>query len=157
MTSAAPGRSFLTRNFTRRDGGTSVDSSQDAKGPFGLNTLSDPTGMVVADLVFVHGLGGGSRSTWTKALDPSLYWPQEWLPQDASFKDVRIHSFGYNSNWDKDSTLNIQDFAKSLLGSMQDCPAIPPGTNVSSDPAPTEKPSPQWMTQFRFCSLDQPF
>ncbi len=122
-------RSFLARALSRRERGT--ESSTDAKGPFGLTTLYDPSTSAIADLVFVHGLGGGSRSTWTKSGDRSLYWPQEWLPHDPGFQDVRIHSFGYDSNWDKESTLNVHDFAKSLLGSIQDCPLIPHGSGVS--------------------------
>src|SRR5271168_2179697 len=102
-------RSFLARTLRRR-GTSSTESNEDEKGPYGLNTLFEPLESAIADLVFVHGLGGGSRSTWTKSLDPSLYWPQEWLPQDPGFKDVRIHSFGYNSNWKKESILNIYDF-----------------------------------------------
>lgn len=121
--------SFLDRTFKKRDG-TRADSPDGKKGPLGLNTLFEPQGSVVVDLIFVHGLGGGSRSTWTKSFDSSLFWPQEWLPRDAGFHDVRIHSFGYDSNWGKSSILNIHDFAKSLLGSIQDCPTIPRGTIV---------------------------
>ena len=122
-------RSFLSRTLTRLDNG-GVD---DAKGPYGLNTLFEPAEPAIADLVFVHGLGGGSRSTWTKSNDPSLYWPQQWLPNDYGFRDIRIHSFGYNSNWDKESALNIHDFAKSLLGSIKDCPLIPRGAKVGAN------------------------
>lgn len=122
------GRNFLSRTLTRRDAGD--QSSEDGKGPFGLNTLFDPENPAIADLVFVHGLGGGSKSTWTKSNNPSLYWPKEWLPQDPAFQDVRIHSFGYNSNWTDESILNVHDFAKALLGSIQDCPLIPRNTNV---------------------------
>lgn len=128
--SSTSSRSFLSRTLSRRDGGT--DSSTDARGPFGLNTLYDPSSPAIADLVFVHGLGGGSCSTWTKSGDHSLYWPQEWLPHDPGFQDVRIHSFGYDSDWNKESTLNLHDFAKSLLGSIQDCPLIPHGSDVSN-------------------------
>lgn len=131
MDGSSPNRSFLTRTFARRDDSGNFDSEY-SKGPFGLNTLSEPPEPVVADLVFVHGLGGGSRSTWTKSLDPSLFWPEKWLPQDEGFKDVRIHTFGYNSNWGKESILNIHDFAKALLGSIHDCPAIPQGSKVSA-------------------------
>ncbi|KAI4212781.1 MAG: hypothetical protein LQ351_004483 [Letrouitia transgressa] len=115
-------RSFLSRNLTKRDG--SSESSEEVYGRLGLNMLHEPS-YAIADLIFVHGLGGGSRSTWTKDNNSSLYWPQMWLPNDAAFLDVRIHSFGYNSNWEKESVLNIHDFAKSLLGSIQDCPRIP--------------------------------
>lgn len=125
-------RSIVTRTlaFTRRD--DDRESSADLKGPLGLNTLYQPTNAVTADLIFVHGLGGGSRSTWTKFGDSSLYWPQRWLPLDPGFQDVRIHSFGYDSNWEKESTLNLHDFAKSLLGSIHDCPAISFDSNVRS-------------------------
>lgn len=121
-------RSFLSRTLTRHDPGG--QSSEDGKGPFGLNTLFDPENPAIADLVFVHGLGGGSKSTWTKSNNPSLYWPKEWLPQDPGFQDVRIHSFGYNSNWGDESILNVHDFAKALLGSIQDCPLIPRNTSA---------------------------
>lgn len=122
-TTSSASRSFLTRTLRGRES-VNNESFDSTKGPLGLNTLFEPLGSTVADLVFVHGLGGGSQSTWTKGLNPSLFWPQEWLPHDIGFRDVRIHSFGYNSNWGKESTLNIHDFAKSLLGSIQDCPAI---------------------------------
>lgn len=130
--SSSAGRSFFGRTVARRDGSNGDSFSDDIKGPFGLTTLFSPAESAVADMVFVHGLGGGSRSTWTKSSDPSLFWPQEWLPQDSAFQDVRIHSFGYNSNWDKESTLNVHDFAKSLLGSIQDCPDILRESNVST-------------------------
>lgn len=126
------GRSFLSRRLARN--GSSGEPATDPKGPLGLNTLYEPHEPAVADLVFVHGLGGGSRSTWTKSADPSLYWIQEWLPNDPGFRDVRIHSFGYNSDWDKVSILNLHDFAKSLLGSIQDCPSIPRNSAVSVQP-----------------------
>ena len=120
---SSSGRSFLSRRLTKHQ--TSGDVNSDVKGPLGLTTLYQPQNSTVADLVFVHGLGGGSRSTWTKSGDPPVYWIQEWLPIDPGFQDVRIHSFGYTSDWTKESVLNLHDFAKSLLGSIQDCPSIP--------------------------------
>ncbi|OBT62656.1 hypothetical protein VE03_07482 [Pseudogymnoascus sp. 23342-1-I1] len=117
--------SIFGRTFSKSS--TNGLSLVDKKGPLGLNTLHDPLD-AVADLIFVHGLGGGSQSTWTEsqngALDPALYWPERWLPHEDGFGDVRIHSFGYDSNWAKESTLNIHDFAKSLLVAIMDCPAI---------------------------------
>ena len=127
--SSSPSRSFLSRSLAKREGGD--EAGAESKGPFGLTTLYVPSGSAIVDLIFVHGLGGGSQSTWMKSGDPSLYWPQEWLPCDPGFRDVRIHSFGYDSNWTKESTLNLHDFAKSLLGSIQDCPLIPRVSNVS--------------------------
>lgn len=129
MNSSSPNRSFLTRPFARRNDGDSFET-QYPKGPLGLSTLIEPLGLAVADLVFVHGLGGGSRSTWTKDSDASLFWPQEWLQKDAGFRDVRVHSFGYNSDLEKQSILNIHDFARALLGSRLDCPRIPRDSTV---------------------------
>lgn len=94
----------------------------------GLTTVHKPLGNVVADVVFVHGLNGGSHKTWTKDSDPALFWPQEWLPHDVGFRNVRIHTFGYDSNWDKGSILDIHDFARSLLEWVINCPDIPHGS-----------------------------
>lgn len=119
--------SAFTRRPRRESG---YDNDNDVKGPLGLTTIYDPPLPAIADLIFVHGLAGGSRSTWSKNHDPNLFWPQEWLPRDNKFQDVRIHSFGYNSSWVGESTLSIYDFAKSLLGSIHDCPLIPGDSNV---------------------------
>lgn len=129
--SSSPSRaaSMFSRNLTSRmRRSPSREPSEDVKGPLGLTTLYNPPEPAIAELVFVHGLGGGSRSTWSK--DGESFWPQTWLPKDEAFGDIRIHTFGYNSNWDKASTLNIHDFAKSLLGSLHDCPQIPKGSTV---------------------------
>ena len=121
-------RSLIKRTFARQEG---VDEgSEDIKGAFGLNTLCDVGPAALADLVFVHGLGGGSKSTWTRSGDPNLYWPKAWLPYDPDFHDVRIHSFGYNSNWGNESILGVHDFAKSLLSSIHHCPQIPRDAHV---------------------------
>lgn len=122
-------RSFLARTLTRRDARALISDDSTAKGaskgPLGLTTLYDPpSDSVVADLIFVHGLNGGSQSTWSKDDKPSLFWPREWLPNDESFRDVRIHTFGYPSGINRKSILGVRDFAKSLLGAVKDCPAI---------------------------------
>ena len=122
-------RSFISRTLKGHYG--SEQSLEDSKGPLGLTTLYAPDNATVADLIFVHGLGGGSRSTWTKSTETGSFWPQEWLPRDPGFQSTRIHTFGYNSDWDKESILNIHDFAKSLLGSIQDCPTIPRASESS--------------------------
>lgn len=80
----------------------------------------------VADFIFVHGLGGGSRKTWAKSEKDGHYWPKEWLAKDPNFQSVRLHSFGYKADWQemKNSILGIEDFALSLLGEMQNNPGI---------------------------------
>jgi hypothetical protein len=69
-----------------------------------------------------------------KSGDPALYWPKEWLPNDEALQDIRIHSFGYDSNWGKKSVLGIHDFADALLNSILDCPSIPRDTKVGPFP-----------------------
>lgn len=127
--------STISRRFSRlslRNSDTRSSSSEQETGPIGLNTLYvPPNGDAIADLIFVHGLGGGSRSTWTASNDPSLYWPQEWLPADHDFQQVRIHSFGYSSKWNKESILDVHDFANALLLSILNCPCIPSENRVS--------------------------
>lgn len=101
------------------------DEREDFKGPLGLNLLhSVPEPLV--DLIFIHGLGGGSRKTWSKSPDPYHYWPKEWLSRDPEFSCVRVHSFGYKADWAerKSSFLNIQDFSLALLGEIQCSPEI---------------------------------
>lgn len=125
-------RTFTLKSIVRRDGRR--QDMRTGKGPIGLTTVLEPTDPIV-DIVFVHGLNGGSHSTWTRNNDLSLFWPKEWLGKDGAFKDARIHTFGYNSTFTERSVLNITDFATSLLVSIKDCPTIPRDYCVSS---PTE-------------------
>ncbi|KAJ6159875.1 hypothetical protein N7497_004412 [Penicillium chrysogenum] len=118
-------KSLITRTLNRRDTITDwSDQEASTKGPIGLTTVYNPPDDIVVDLIFVHGVNGGSQSTWTKNGDPSLFWPQEWLPKDQAFHDVRIHTFGYASAISQGSVLNIPDFARSLLYSIHDSPVI---------------------------------
>lgn len=116
----ASGASLFTRAATITD-----DGVDDSKGPLGLNLLHSPSEPLV-DFIFVHGLRGGSKKTWSKTGSVTNYWPQEWLPKDPAFKNVRVHSFGYNSDWvrGKDNCLNIHHFGKSLLGEMSTSPYL---------------------------------
>lgn len=124
--SSATARSFLSRTLVRREQEPG-DVLTGGKGPLGLTTLHDPgtAGQaVVADIIFVHGLNGGSQSTWSKGKLASKFWPKAWLPTDDAFSDVRIHSFGYSSGLNRESVLNVRDFAQSLLGAVMDSPVI---------------------------------
>jgi len=90
-----------------------------------LNLLYSPAQPDV-DFIFVHGLGGGSRKTWSKTPLQAHYWPQEWLPKDPEFKNVRIHSFGYDSDYlkGKGDRLNIHHFGKLLLAALSTSPCL---------------------------------
>ena len=105
---------------------------EEVKGGCGLVPLYEPANPTV-DFVFVHGLGGGSRKTWSKSDRDEHYWPKEWLPHDPCFQDVRIHSFGYNSDWMsmKQDVANISDFALSLLNEIKFSKSIRSPNNVT--------------------------
>ena len=122
-------KSFLHRSFSSRRSSEDVQVNIN-KNPVGLTTISSLPERSQADIIFIHGLGGGSRSTWCKDGDLSFFWPQIWLSRDPAFKDVRIHTFGYDSNWLSDSNLNIHDFAKSLLERVKNSPSIYSDENV---------------------------
>lgn len=74
----------------------------------------------MVDLVFVHGLGGGSRKTWSKGQNIALFWPKHWLSRDPDFQNVRIHSFGYDADWPDTgmAILDIHDFGNKLLTAL---------------------------------------
>ncbi|RAL05419.1 uncharacterized protein BO80DRAFT_499067 [Aspergillus ibericus CBS 121593] len=109
------------------------DLKEDFWGPFGLSLLHEPAEPRI-DFIFVHGLGGGSRKTWSKTPNRSHYWPKEWLPREPSFEHVRIHSFGYNANWRERGTsiLTIHDFGQALLGDIHTSPLL--GQNANQTP-----------------------
>jgi hypothetical protein len=113
--------SILSRN--KSDDGAS--SSSNAFGPYGLTLLHAPSEPLV-DLIFVHGLRGGSVKTWSKHEDIQYFWPQAWLPQEPDLQHARIHTFGYNSDWGerRESILNVHDFGKDLLGEMSTNPYL---------------------------------
>ncbi|KAI1366621.1 WD40 repeat-like protein [Xylaria arbuscula] len=107
-------------------GSRSVDANvDDPKGALGLTLLFSPQQPQV-DLILVHGLGGGSRKTWSKTAQLSHYWPQEWLSKDSAFEKVRIYTYGYNSDYvkDKDNCLNIHHFGKLFLGTIGTSPCF---------------------------------
>src|SRR5262245_10151024 len=45
-----------------------------------------------ADVGFIHGLGGGSPSTWMASDEPASFWPA-WLGED--YPDLGIWTLGY--------------------------------------------------------------
>lgn len=124
-------KSFF-ENIIRKDRKVSPTAQVETpKGRYGLTTLYEPSDQnVVADLIFVHGLNGGSQSTWMKG-DESTFWPKAWLPSDDAFRDVRIHTFGYHSDLSKESVLHVQDFSRALLGAIHDAPCMASAEQVS--------------------------
>lgn len=93
---------------------TSNSSTTDSLGLTMVYASSDPK----LDLIFVHGLGGTSRGTWSWERNPANFWPP-WLGKDSELARSRIFTFGYNAAFTGQyTTLNILGFAKDLLFRM---------------------------------------
>ncbi|KAL2266148.1 hypothetical protein VTJ83DRAFT_5500 [Remersonia thermophila] len=101
-------------------------ANNDAFGPMGLTLLHAPQDEPRIDFVFVHGLGGGSRKTWSKTSSLDHFWPQQWLPSEPAFARVRIHTYGYGSDWTKwkADVCDVHDFGKGLLAELWASPAL---------------------------------
>ncbi|KAK0666749.1 putative WD40 domain-containing protein [Cercophora samala] len=94
------------------------DKSPTPEDPLGL-ILIHGSGSSEADIIFVHGLGGSSRKTWSWNRDPNYFWPS-WIHHEEGLSQFRIFSFGYNANFrEPDTPLSIMDFSKSLLVRMR--------------------------------------
>lgn len=103
----------------------------DVVGPLGLTCVWNPDDPLV-DVVFVHGMGGGSYKTWRKNNKVDQFWPSEWLPRDPNFKTARIHTFGYNANWseDSDAALDMVGAGKALHSAMISSPHLNKGNKT---------------------------
>ncbi|KAI6351616.1 hypothetical protein MCOR25_009820 [Pyricularia grisea] len=123
--SGAVGSFVFSNAFSRSNSNEKDDHVDDPKGPLGLTVLFTPEEPRF-DLIFVHGLGGGSRKTWSKTSQRDHFWPQEWLPKDPSFRHVRIQTFGYDSDYLKggDDFLNVHHFGKSFLAALSTSPCL---------------------------------
>ena len=99
------------------DTSTSLSRHRD----FGLQVLHEPkllepTASRIVNIIFVHGLGGSMRETWTHS--SNTFWPT-LLHEDDRFSNVRIFAFGYDANFMAASNvLGIPDFAKQLLNAF---------------------------------------
>ncbi|KAI8939498.1 hypothetical protein NX059_003270 [Plenodomus lindquistii] len=97
-------------------------SSNRSNDPLGLTVIYQPETHPPLDIIFVHGLGGTSRATWSKGRDLNYFWPERWLPSEPAISSARILSFGYNANFaavGPAPITGIADFAKDLLYSMK--------------------------------------
>jgi hypothetical protein len=118
---ALPRRSIFRRPAWTTKRKISSPEYVPGQGSLGLTTLYNPSHKVVAHIIFVHGIGGGSCRTWERNGDPATFWPREWLPMDIDFRDTKIHTFGYDADLSRKSMLSIDDFARSLLQWLNSC------------------------------------
>ncbi|EXJ55027.1 uncharacterized protein A1O5_12766 [Cladophialophora psammophila CBS 110553] len=111
-----------------RPSNTSLSSDDEASGSFtnfeadalGLHVIHEPDTRPVADIIFVHGLGGHSYKTWSKDHNTDFFWPGLWLPKDPKIGKARLFTYGYDSQLcGAKSVSNIMGFARSLLFDMR--------------------------------------
>ena len=92
------------------------------KDPQGLTILHEPEGATLADVVFVHSLGGGSFRSWSDDGRPGTFWPRDWLTREDLVRSARISTYGYSSQVmasDPDRVLDFTDTAKDLLARLR--------------------------------------
>ena len=97
-----------------------TNAEQGIRGELGLQLLRlSPEPLV--DIIFVHGLRGGSVKTWRKGDDPALFWPKAWLPFEKGFEHASVYSFGYDSDWltATKGVLNVHNFGTELFEVMR--------------------------------------
>ena len=119
MNLAPPPEQASNRNGSSADVNVPPAGPGDTKDefPYRLEVLYEPKASPThpVQIVFVHGLNGSKRGTWTYSKDS--FWP-EWLHEDRGLEDVRIATFGYNSSTNvlkPNTNLSIPIFAKQLL------------------------------------------
>lgn len=92
--------------------------SPSSRDPLGLHVVHAPKEDRRLDIVFVHGLGGTSRLSWSKNKDLAKFWPSTFLPLEPDICLARILTFGYDANLVRDSSnksSSVLDFARELL------------------------------------------
>lgn len=90
--------------------------------PLGLTILHEPTVPAIADLVFIHSLGGGSVRSWSDDESAESFWPLDWLPSEHLLEFARVHTYGYSSTISAaslDRILDLSDHAKDLLDKLR--------------------------------------
>lgn len=84
--------------------------------------LSSPSGDAnTVNIIFVHGLDGGARRTWTDP-ESNCFWPA-WLLEEKGFKSTRIVMYGYDARYTfvvarNRRALGITDAANQLLDEL---------------------------------------
>lgn len=121
-------RDHVRRNVSVAGSEVPVLSSQVGQlVPVNTSSVSNPLGLTlvytsqdpILDLIFVHGLGGTSKGTWSWERDPTNFWPL-WLGADTELSRSRVFTFGYNAAFTGQYTSSsILDFAKDLLFRMK--------------------------------------
>jgi hypothetical protein len=81
--------------------------------------LIDSPELILASVVFVHGLRGSIGQTWLHQ-GTGTYWPRDFLSKDLP--NCRILAFGYDADivnfWNPASKNRIGNHAENLVGAL---------------------------------------
>lgn len=91
--------------YSRKPSDHSRKLSKADPGFLGLNIINTPESGHKVGIVFIHGLRGTSRRTWSKNVDPELSWPFKFLPFEPDVCLTRIRSLS-TASWNKVSLIN---------------------------------------------------
>ena len=67
--------------------------------PIGLTEIFSPSVPASVDVVFVHGIFGHPKETWT-CDDTDVFWPAELLPPILENETSRVLTYGYDARAD---------------------------------------------------------
>ncbi|MCJ1433247.1 Serine active site containing protein 1 [Xylographa pallens] len=85
--------------------------------PIGLTEVFSPSEQASVDVVFIHGIFGHPKDTWT-CDDADVFWPAELLPPILEDESTRILTYGYDAGADTftdgQARHKIHDVAGSL-------------------------------------------
>ena len=65
----------------------------------GLTEVFSPSQQASVDVVFVHGIFGHPKDTWT-CDDADVFWPAELLPPVLEDESTRILTYGYDAGFE---------------------------------------------------------
>ncbi|KAK2608988.1 hypothetical protein QQS21_002468 [Conoideocrella luteorostrata] len=90
-----------------------------------LKKIYDPPNPSV-NLIFVHGLCGDLEKTWCTKDKEGSFWPRDWLREEETLQDVRVHTFGYTTAFkERDRTaLDIDGLGRLLLTELDQSKAL---------------------------------
>ncbi|KAH7073935.1 Alpha/Beta hydrolase protein [Paraphoma chrysanthemicola] len=116
--------------FSRKPASQEIGPVAETNDDYGLDRIFDGENAAV-DIIFVHGLTGNRRSTWTHG--SSVFWPRDLLAIDLP--KTRIFTFGYDADvarlFRTAGSNTIRDHGKSLA---QDLAVRRTTTNTADRP-----------------------
>ena len=85
--------------------------------PFGLTEVFAPSVPPSVDVVFVHGIFGHPKDTWT-CDETDVFWPAELLPPILEDEGTRILTYGYDAGSDTFADSEFKHKIHDVIGDL---------------------------------------